>query len=405
MSIVSTTLSTFDSRRYFDKALSHGIAQGLISPERLQTIQADLAKGIVQIANYFGTAYLRPDIELALIRTVNLISLYLENLSQGDIQTAALSLRNNSLLSHSKAGADMLRKLHGMPRETLLVSAMNESAEEQKSYLNQQTAAERISLAKYQAEINKRSGYQQKIDLGFWLAKKMALATDTFCDAESLIQSVMLILWVKEAKLKLPNRAEISKLIKSATSTKAAFNVERFKLFFAAAPVAIQQTAQIEMDSFIANELAKMKTPQFMPEAYYICDGDISEISNHDHEIANNWRKLTQQNDDDDSVISTLFLFAATGLPLKPSMLKREAKEVIGTFRTSGFNAESIHHFIENNIPDIYKEELKKFWYNDLKHAASDGLADNDPDRPDFYMERALKYLQSSCNTTWKGRY
>jgi hypothetical protein len=403
MSIVSTTLSTFDSRRYFDKALSHGIAQGLISPERLQTIQADLAKGMVQIANYFGTAYLRPDIELALYRMVNLISLYLE--SQGDLHTAALSLRNNSLLSHSKAGADMLRKLHSMPRETLLVQATNKSTEEQKSFLNQQTSAETISFANYQAEMKIRSGYQQKIDLGFWLANKMALATDTFCDAESLIQSIMLILWVKEAKLKLPNRAEISKLIKSATSTKAAFNTERFKLFFAAAPVSIQQTAQIEMDSFIANELAKMKTPQFMPEAYYICDGDISEISNHDHEIANRWRKLTQQNDDDDSVISTLFLFAAMGLPLKPSMLKREAKEVISTFRTSGFNAESIHYFIENHIPDIYKDELKKFWFNDLKQAASDGLADNDPDRPDFYMERALKYLQSNCNATWKGRY
>ncbi|AMC36908.1 hypothetical protein [Janthinobacterium sp. B9-8] len=404
MSVVSTTLSTFDSRRFFEKALSYGVAQGMITPERIQIIHADLAKGMVQIANYFGTAYLRPDIELALIRTVNLISLYLESISQGDLQTAALSLRNNTLLSHSKAGADMLRKLHAMPRETLLIQPQNESAEEQQSYLNQQTSAEQISLAKYQAEINKRSGYQKKIDLGFWLAKKMSLTADAFCDAESLIQSVMLILWVKEAKLKLPNRAEISKLIKSATNKKSTLNTERFKLFFAAAPTSIQQTAQIEMDFFIANELTKMKTPQFMPEAYYICDGDISEISNHDHEVANSWRKLTHQNNDDDSVISTLFLFAASGLPLKPCMLKREAKEVISHFRTSGFNLESIHNFIENNIPDIYKDELKKFWYNDLKNAASDALADNDPDRPDFYMERALKYLQTTCNTTWKER-
>ncbi|STR45650.1 hypothetical protein [Iodobacter fluviatilis] len=397
MSTVSTALSTIDSRRFFDKALSYGVTEGLISAEKLIQIQTDLAKGMVQIANYFGTAYLRPDIELSLIRIVNLISLYLEEISKGDLRLAALSLSKNTLLSHSKAGADMLRKLHAMPQDTLLVS---KSGEEAIGYLNQQTAQERISFAKYLEELKQKQQYQQKIDLGFWLAKKLALAANEFCDAESLIQTTMLILLNKDAKLKLPNRAELNKLIKAAK--KSSLDTERFNHFFAAAPILIQNTAQSEMARFIAFELPKIKAAQFMPETCYILDADISEISNHDHQLAQNWRKLSHDNDE--QCIATLFLLAATELPLKSSLLKREAKELISKYRESGFNPESIRQFIEHIIPVAYQEELTKYWNSDLKNTASYELANDDPERPDFYMERALKYLQSICNASWKGR-
>ncbi|MEJ2792268.1 hypothetical protein WAE56_02525 [Iodobacter sp. LRB] len=397
MSTASTALSTIDSRRFFDKALSYGITEGLISAEKLIQIQTDLAKGMVQIANYFGTAYLRPDIELSLIRMVNLISLYLEEISKGDLRLAALSLSKNTLLSHSKAGADMLRKLHAMPQDTLLVS---KSGEEAISYLNQQTAQERISFAKYLEELKQKQQYQQKIDLGFWLAKKLALAANEFCDAESLIQTTMLILFNKDAKLKLPNRAELDKLIK--TAKKSGLDTERFNQFFFAAPAQIQNTAQSEMAGFIAFELPKIKAAQFMPETCYFLDADISEISNHDHQQAQHWRKLSHDNDEQS--VATLFLLAATELPLKSSLLKREAKELISKYRESGFNAEAIRQFIEHIIPVAYQEELTRYWNSELKNTASFELANDDPERPDFYMERALKYLQSICNANWKGR-
>ena len=41
----------------------------------------DAPKGMVQIARYFGTEFLRPELEKARDRIVNLVSLYLESTS------------------------------------------------------------------------------------------------------------------------------------------------------------------------------------------------------------------------------------------------------------------------------------------------------------------------------------
>jgi len=117
----ATALATFDNRPFFDKALRYGVQQGILTPAQLQNIQEGFSKGIVQIANFFGTAHLRPELELALHRMVNLVSLYLEDMSEGDLQIAAASLRDKTFLSHSKAGSDMLKRLHAMPDSTLIV--------------------------------------------------------------------------------------------------------------------------------------------------------------------------------------------------------------------------------------------------------------------------------------------
>ena len=134
----ATALATFDNRLFFDKALRCGVQQGILTPAPLQSIQEGFSKGIVQIANFFGTAHLRPELELALHRMVNLVSLYLEDMSEGDIQIAAASLRDKTLLSHSKAGSDMLKRLHAMPDSTLTHRGPV-SPESQRAYLVQKT--------------------------------------------------------------------------------------------------------------------------------------------------------------------------------------------------------------------------------------------------------------------------
>ena len=65
MTTVMTSLATVDNRPFFDKTLHIGVKQGITSPDRLQSIQEEFSKGIVQIANFFGRAYLRPELELA----------------------------------------------------------------------------------------------------------------------------------------------------------------------------------------------------------------------------------------------------------------------------------------------------------------------------------------------------
>ena len=101
-----STISLFDARPFFEKALAHGVAHGLLAPERLEALCAEAPKGMVQIARYFGSEFLRPELEQARARLVNLISLYLEHSSGGDLRLAAEALRDHSLLSRcSTCGA------------------------------------------------------------------------------------------------------------------------------------------------------------------------------------------------------------------------------------------------------------------------------------------------------------
>ena len=59
MAHASSAIATVDGRPFFEKALRFGVKQSILSPSRLDSILADGPKGIVQIANHFGTAHLR----------------------------------------------------------------------------------------------------------------------------------------------------------------------------------------------------------------------------------------------------------------------------------------------------------------------------------------------------------
>jgi hypothetical protein len=151
----NNAVAAFDARPFFDKALHYGVKQGVITPARLLLIQEDFAKGIVQIAHFFGTAHLRPELELALRRMANLISLYLEDMSDGDLQLAAISLRDKTFLSHSKGGSEMLKRLQTLPDSTL-IDRSSTLPEQQRAYLDEKTAAATISLADYRTELAQR---------------------------------------------------------------------------------------------------------------------------------------------------------------------------------------------------------------------------------------------------------
>src|SRR6202166_850968 len=98
-----------DKRPFFEKVLSFGMQQGLIDRQHCQKMIADGAKGTVQVADFFGSSHLYADLENARKRIVNLISLYLEHQFNGNLQKAAESLRDNTFLSHSRGGNEMLK--------------------------------------------------------------------------------------------------------------------------------------------------------------------------------------------------------------------------------------------------------------------------------------------------------
>jgi len=412
MATASTALATFDRRPFFDKALRYGIERGIIAPERLQVMQEDFAKGIVQIANFFGTAHLRPELELALRRMVNLISLHLEDMSGGDLQIAAASLRDKTFLSHSKAGSDMLKRLHALPDSTVMVGGPV-SPESQRAYLDEKTASAMISLTDYQEELAVRQENQSTIDFSFWLAKKLGISRDDVDDADSLIRSAMLVIFVDQAELQFPTRTAFVRLVKAARSAKAKLDEGRLHAFLKDAPIEFQRLARRAMQRFIDKDLPQIRAAGSSAdkllygdsvEIYFVRESLDEDVREYDRLVAREWDRVTRGEADDPAVLATVFLFLATGLPPKASMLLREAKEVIRVFRTSGFDSQAVIDFVVNHAPEAIREDLQKSWADDLQGEAEEQLSDNDPNWPDTYMERGLEYLRKTCRAAWKGR-
>ncbi len=412
MTSAFTTLTAFDDRPFFDKALQHGVNQKLIPPDRLNSLQDEFTKGIIQIANFFGTAYLRPDLELALHRMVNLISLHLEDICDGDIQTAANLLSDKTLLSLSKAGSDMLKRLNAMPDSTLLMG-IPVSAESQRAFLDEMTAADTISLAEYRADWALRQHNQHAIEFAYWMAKTMGGSREDVDDPEALIRSAMLVIFVDHAVLKLPTRTAFVGLFKAARSPKCKLNEARLNAMLKEAPTEFQQLAQQAMKQFIEHDLPHIRKPANTAdkllygqagESYFIQESIDDDVREYDRMVAKEWDRVTHGESDDPAVLATVFLMLATGLPPKASMLLREAKGIIRNYRAQGFDTQAVIRFIDEHAPESLHEELRKFWNEDLKRDAEEQISDTDPNWPDTHMERAIEYLRKTCSANWKGK-
>jgi hypothetical protein len=411
MAIASTSLATFDQRPFFDKALRYGVQQDIITPERVQSITGDLAKGVVQIANYFGTAHLRPELELALQRMLKLISLYLEDVSEGDLQRAATSLRDKTLLAHSKGGSEMLKRLHAMPESTL-IGGESVSPESQRAFLDEKTLFAAFTLEQFRADYALRRKNQSLIDFSFWLARKMGVARADVEEAEALIRSAMLVLFVAPAELKIPSRTGFVGLIKTARNAKTKLDEARLQAFLKNEPEDFQQHTRRMLARFILKDLPLIRAAGSTADkllyggeaSYFVGESLDEDVREYDRLVAKEWDRITRGEADDPAVVATVFLRVATGLPPKASLLLKEARELVRVFRSAGFDSAAVLSFINTHAPEASREDLIKFWQEDLKSEAEESLADTDPNWPDTYMERATDYLRKTCIASWKGK-
>lgn len=412
MATHSTALAAFDHRPFFDKALHYGVAQRIITTDRVQSIAQDLAKGMVQIANYFGTAHLRPELDLALRRMVKLVSLYLEDVSCGELEAAALALRDKSLLSLSKGGSEMLKRLHALP-ESAVIGGEDVSPESQRAYLDEITRSASFSLESYRAELDARQKNQTEIDFSVWLARKMGVARRDVDDAQALIRSAMLVLFVDKAALALPSRTAFVRLIKAARAAKAKLDERRLDAFLKNEPLEFQRLTREAMAAFIANDLVQIRASGAsadkllygdQAQSYFVNASVDDDVREYDRLVAKEWDRVTRGEADDPAVLASVFLLLATGLPPKASLLLKDAKALIGIFRASGFDSPAVTGFIAGQAPEAMREELLRFWEDDLKREAEQQLADSDPNWPDSHMERAIDYLRTTCRATWKRK-
>lgn len=394
-------VSLFDTRPFFEKALSFGVQHNLLDLPKLDAIAEEAPRGMVQIARYFGNEFLRPDLELARQRLVNLVSLHLEHASGGDLQAAAELLRDHSFLSRSKAGSEMLKALLVMPRDTHFY--LNDDIEERQ--LNKLLADWSLkSYAQYQAELAVREPAQKVVDAALWLAEQMDMSAHSLhsCErhAEAVIRTALMAL-SDNAKV-LPDRVVFEKMIANWRNKVPTAVAKRLALpgdlpeEYRAVVEDIRQSVLADLPQLLDKSKpvkAFFRSLRFK-ERYFWIEDLQSEMLHHESEQSATWRKVTQGAVDDERTLLTLFLGIAAGRRnAKTVLTEKSAAALIRTLRNSGFQPELTTAYIKQHAPHKFHDSYLFLWSGFVDEVRATLLSDHD-----YKLTDALALLRHECN-------
>ena len=397
------TVALFDARPFFEKALAYGLQHGIIDQAKLDAIQTEAPKGMVQIARYFGSEFLRPELEKARERIVNLVSLNLEHNSAGDLRKAAQALRDNSFLSRSKGASDMLKALIAMPQSSHF--GMNEHGGFTDDHIPQLAKWTLRNLADYQSELVKRSQVEQVIKASLWFAQQLGMdfedLEDAGRDAEAVIRSALLVLATRQTQLPdwVAFQKTITALRKKAAVSKATNLViplpKNLPAEFKAVVDGVRKTIVSDLPKILDSTLPCRKlfdqTPAFMGRYFWVEDA-LSEVDDFDRAASATWDKATGGHSDDGSLL-TLFLCIASGSAHKTLLTAKRAAMLVRKIRKSGVKPEQVSHYILGNAPALYQNDYLQMWLDFLQEAQGSLLSDNDNELFD-----AMALLRRDCN-------
>jgi hypothetical protein len=412
---VSASLQLHDARPFFEKALAHGVQHGIIDAAKLDTINADAPKGMVQIARYFGSEFLRPELEKARDRMVNLISLYLLDTTGGDLNKAAASLRDHSFLSRSKGGSDMLKRLIALPESSNFGMA---------GYAEAETPLLAVwslrSHTDYVAELARRTQIAQAIAAAQWLAEQYDLDADVLeaagADAEAVIRTGLLMQALAPQAMGLgewPNTASFDKLLKALRKKKWA--VQGALRLPAGAPPELRDVMKAQCAAVLADipRLLDVATPArtlLRPTGsfrarYFLLDDPLAEVDSFHRSLdaleegdepplpaSKTWTKTTQGNDDEHSLL-TLFLCLAAGAPKKTLLTEKSAASLIRKIRKTGLDAGLASEFIRTHAAGAFQQDYLTLWSDFVQDAEKTLTSDRD-----YQMHDALALLRRECN-------
>ena len=397
-------MSVYDARPFFEKALQHGIRHGLIEAARLDAMAQDAPKGMVQIARYFGNEFLRPDLEKARERIVNLVSLYLEHSTRGDLQQAAESLQQQSFLSRSKCGSDMLKALLLMPQNSHF-GMQDDSAGNTATFPDElvpQLAKWSLrSLADYQAELAKRQAVARVIDAAIWLADAYGLDADDLQeagkDAEAVIRTALLL--HSQGRQRMPDWVAFEKMIaalrKAPAGTPPALPLPpKLPAEFADVVAAVRLSVLADWpkitDASLPTRQLFDRSPAFIGRYFWVEDA-LGEVAEFDTQVSKAWDKATG-GQLDESALLTLFLCIAADSAPKTMLTEKTATALIRKIRKSGFYPSLARDFILANAPVQFEGDYAQLWASFVGEAQP--LLTSDAA---FAMEDALALLRREC--------
>lgn len=394
-------VSLFDARPFFEKALLHGVQLGILDPARLDAINREAAKGMVQIARYFGTEFLRPELEMARQRMVNLVSLYLEHSCDGDIHRAAESLRDYSFLSRSKGGSDLLKALIAMPQSSHFgLHGARGFSDEHIPLLAKWTLR---SYADYQAEFKLRSQIAHTVDAAIWFADALGVdeseLEEAGKDAESVIRTGLLLLatrrksmpdWVDFEKLILALRKKYTPDAPPTLTIPNALPVQ-FHTEVARVLKTIESDWPKVLDPSTTPRKLFDQTPAFLGRYFWLEDG-LSEVDHYERLVSATWDKATGGHSDDSSLL-TLFLCIATASPAKTLLTEKAAKTLLTKVRQTGLQSALADDFIRTHAPHDLQEDYLHLWQSFVEDASPTLRSDLQ-----FAQADALALLRRECN-------
>jgi hypothetical protein len=390
-----SAVSLYDARPFFEKALQHGVQHGILGPEKIEAMRIEGPKGMVQIARYFGNEFLRPELEKARDRMVNLISIYLESSCGGDLKQAAESLRDFSLLSRSKGGSDMLKALIAMPQNSHF--GMNERGGFRDEHIPLLAKWSLRSLADYQAELARRSQVAQVVDAALWLAGELGMDADELDeagkDAEAVIRTALLALAV--GRIEMPDWIAFEKMIvalrKKHGAAPAALPValpKKLPAHLHGVVELVRQSVMTDVPKILDRALPVRqlfdRSPAFMGRYFWVEDA-LAEVDHHDRQASAAWNKVTGGNSDDGSLL-TLLLCVAAGATPKTMLTEKGAATLVRKIWKSGFHPALAHQYIVDHAPAQHQEAYTSLWeefvqeaqptlQSDAVHALNDAVA------------------------------
>ena len=403
-----SAVSVYDKRPFFEKALAYGMEQGLIDQSKLDAIHTDAPKGMVQIARYFGSEFLRPEIERAKDRIINLVSLHLESSCAGDLHKAAESLRDHSFMSRSKAGSDMLKALIAMPQNSHF--GMNEHGGFRDEHIPQLAKWSLRSLADYQAELAARSQVAQVVDAALWMADALGLAPDELeeagADAHAVIRTALLAQACK--RVEMPDWVAFEKMLtalrkKQPGAPGAALAVGTLQINlpknlpteYQAVVETARKSILVDLPKLLDPALPLRKllchTPAFIGRYFWLED-PLSEVDHYDRAASAAWTKATGGHHDDSSLL-TLFLCIATGAPDKTLLTEKAALSLIRKIRKTGVKPELAVQYIQAHAPAQDQEDCILLWQDFWSDAQATLQSDYD-----YAMQDALALLVRNCH-------
>ena len=397
-------MALFDERPFFEKALTHGVQHGLIHADKLDSIRADAPKGMVQIARYFGSEFLRPELEKAKDRLINLVSLNLQHESGGDLQTAAQMRRDHSCLSRSKGGSDLLKALIVMPQNTHF--GMSEACSFADEHIPLLERWSLKSYADYQAEYAKRKQVADIVDAAIWCAAQFDLDIDTLHeegkDAEAVVRTTLLLGLTRRTDM--PDWPTFHQLILALRKKYAAsgqlppLSVPKgLPREWHAAVETLMQSVLADwpriMDSTATPKKLFDQTPAFLGRYFWLDDG-LAEVDDYERSVSATWAKTTGGHEDEGSLL-TLLLCVAAGSTPKTLLTEKAASTLVRKIRKSGLDGETATHFVNTHAPVQFQADYVDMWQSFLEDALPTLRSD-----ADYALHDALALLRRECNVS-----